>query len=144
MPLASNAARSAGNWARLRQSTAMSDGRTGAGRPSGQRAPSGAAPAGSPSSPAARSAIHSASSAAVGSSAHTTAPRAALGGGATRRGTSAAAARRSSWIAAAASRTRPVLRKLVDSTAVGARAPPRAGKSAANRRRLPALAPRQP
>ena len=55
---------------------------------------------------------------------------------------------------AAASRTRAALRKLVDSTStgagpVGAEAPKgrilaTTGKSAVNRRRFPALAPRQP
>ncbi len=144
MPRASSAARSAGNWARLRQSTAMSAGWTRSGRPSGQPEPSGPTPGGSLSIWAIRSAIHSASLAAVSSSAQTTWPRAALGGGATRRGTSGAEARRPSWMAAAASRTRPVLRKLVDSSAVRAGVPDRTGKSVANRRRLPAVAPRQP
>ena len=73
------------------------------------------------------------------------------------RGTSGASYRSSVWMAAAASSTRAELRKLVDSWSTGAGpdgaevpngAPgrPRAttGKSAVNRRRLPALAPRQP
>ena len=82
--------------------------------------------------------------AAVSSSAQTTVPRPARAGGATSRGTPGAAARSSACSAAAASRTRPVLRKLVDSSRTGAGPPPRGGKSAAKRSRLPALAPRQP
>ena len=143
MPRASSADRSTGNWARLRHRMAMSDGRTGSLRPSGQRPPSGARPGGRLSSSATRSATQRASSAEVSSNAQVTSPRWARPGGATSRGTSGAAARSPSWSAAAASRTRPVLRKLVDSSAVAA-GPSRAGKSAPKRRRLPALAPRQP
>ena len=75
MPRAASAARSAGNWARLRQSTAMSRGCTPSARPSGDGSPSGASPAGSASSVATCSATQSASAAAVSVSAQVTRPR---------------------------------------------------------------------
>ena len=53
MPRASSARRSGTNWDRFLHSTAMSDGRTPAARPSGHGCPSGADPAGSASSAAA-------------------------------------------------------------------------------------------
>ena len=145
MPRAVSAARSAGNWARLRHSTAMSRGCTPSARPSGHGSPSGASPAGSASSVATCSATQSASAAAVSASAQMTRPRPARSGGGTSRGTSGAAARSPSCSTAATSSTRPVFRKLVDSMRTGAGRPDgRTGKSRPNRRRLPALAPRQP
>ena len=107
----------------------------------------------SASSAATWAATHPASSGTVSSSAHATVPRPARSGADTSRGTSGASSRSSSWIAAAASSTRPELRKLVDNCSTGPgrrrRGPERptratTGKSAVNRRRLPALAPRQP
>ena len=144
MPRASNALRSGTNWDRFLHSTAMSDGRTPAARPSGHGCPSGADPAGSSSSSAACPATHSASSVTAGSSAQHTAPRSLRSGAGPRTGTSGASSRSCAWSTAAASSTRPALRKLVDSSRTGASVPDLAGKSLVNRRRFPALAPRQP
>jgi hypothetical protein len=144
MERSSSARRISANCDRFRQSTAMSDGRTPTGCPSGQGLPSGAEPIGSASSAAAWPASQSASSIAVGSSAAVTLPRSLRPGAGTSNGTSGASARSSAWSLAAASSTRPVFLKLVESTRTGARPPDRPGKSWVNRRRLPALAPRQP
>ncbi len=144
MPRASSARRSGTNWDRFLHSTAMSDGRTPASLPSGHSLPSGADPAGSASSAAAWAATQSDSSVTVGSSAAHTSPRPPRSGAGSSTGTSGACARSSACSTAAASSTRPALRKLVDSFWTGAGFPDLAGKSRANRRRLPALAPRQP
>ena len=90
----------------------------------------------------------------MSSRAQATAPRSDRSGAETSRGTSGASYRSSSWMAAAASSTCAELRKLVDSCSTGAgpegaeapngRTRATTGKSAVNRRRLPALAPRQP
>ena len=154
MPRASRACRSGTNCDRFRHSTAMSDGRTPAWRPSGHGRPSGAQPFWPASSAAAWAATHSASSRTVSSRAQVTAPRSARSGAELSRGTSGASYRNSSWMAAAASSTCAELRKLVDSCSTGAgpegaeapngRTRATTGKSAVNRRRLPALAPRQP
>ena len=129
----------------------MSRGCTRSSRPSGHGRPSGASPGGSASSALTCPATQAASSAAVSVSAQVTRPRLARPGGGTSRGTSGAAARNPSCSTAATSRTRPVFRKLVDSmrTSAGSAAwlrplPVTTGKSRPNRRRLPALAPRQP
>ena len=126
MDRASRARRSSANCDRFLHSTAMSDGRTPTGCPSGHGLPSGAEPIGSASSAAAWSPTQSASSTAVGSSAAVTRPRSLRPGAGTSSGTSGASARSSAWRVAAASRTRPVLRKLVDSRRTGVR--PRLGR----------------
>ena len=74
------ARRSGTNCDRFRHSTAMSDGRTPAGRRSGHGCPSGAQPGSDASSAAACPATHSASSSTVSSRAQATAPRSARSG----------------------------------------------------------------
>ncbi len=84
------ARRSGTNCARLRHSTAMSDGRTPEDRPSGQGLPSGAEPRSAVTSAAIRAATHSASSRTVGSKAQATAPRSVRSGAEISLGTSGA------------------------------------------------------